>query len=206
MEKDNAMKILAVGIGLLVSIIVLWFGFRLVQYRLSHASANITNDECTQDADSPSTYTATFELGEESNVVDVVWGLGQDTLTSRAEANCDGTNCTVNFDLVPADSTPFYLILVGGIRVGSNGTSGDNAKAFECTSSAPGAQANPIPTTATTNAGGPTILVATPTKTPITCAEIRSQFPTWNPAKCFAAGYTAAQCACMTRDSVSDGR
>lgn len=198
------MRILAIGVGLLISIVILWFGFRLVQSRFSQASTTVVSEDCTQNADSPSTYTATFDLGQRANTVDVAWGIDPDTLTSRAEPDCTGTSCTVKFDLVPADSTPSYIVLVGGVRVGNGGTSGDNARPFECQASESKASQNNSLPTAGANANPTQAL--TPTGATNICATIRAQFPSWNPAKCFAAGYTAAQCACMTRDKSSDGR
>jgi hypothetical protein len=188
MTDDKVVRSIAIGIGLLISVFVVWFGFRLVQERFSKASTNVANVTCKQDEGSPSSYVASFELGSASDNVDCEWGLSESSLGSRATGECTGTSCTCTMTLVPPGATPSFKIILGGTVIGQGAGVGEDARAFTC-------EEKPQDTTVIrTPTRRPTTAVTIPTEVPVNVeAAIQKEFDTWTP-EC-AKKYSAIDCA-----------
>lgn len=187
--NDNTTRTIAIGAGLLISLFVLWFGFRLIQSRFGQASTKVANVECVQDEESASTYVASFELGSASSNVDCEWGLSADSLGSIAEGDCSGTSCTCTMPLVPPGAAPSFKILVGGTHIGQGEAGDETAPAFICEETALESVKTPT--------RQPTQPKPTPTVALDVSAAIRAEFDTWNEAtvKQCTEKYGALNCA-----------
>lgn len=194
MEKEKAIKITSIIIGLIVSVLVLWFGFKIVQQRFGRASANITNVIC--EPQSSTSYEVSFDSGASKEAY-VQYGLTPDSLASISPADCAGAQCTAPITLVPEGATVYYKIAADGQQVG-NGAPGDEAAPpFVCS----GAETE---TTQSVDQSEPEPTEAkTPTPTVDACQQIKNKYSKWT-ATCLEE-FKAIDCArCLSKDVSAD--
>ena len=204
MDKEKAIKAAAIVIGFIISALVLWFGFRLLEQRSGRASANISDVLC--EAQSATSYAVTFNQGS-SKEAQIQYGLSPTSLTQIAPVDCSSIKCTAPITLIPEGSTVYFKIVSGGTVIG-NGTPGDaDAPPFAC-SGIEDEVDNKGGVNITTPKPKPTKeeeVLSTPTPTIDVCRQIRNSYSKWS-ASCVRE-YNAVDCArCMPQDTSSDSK
>ena len=195
MNKDQTIRVLSIGLGLLIAILLIWFVVQVLQQRAGRAEGLVTSVQCEESGES--SYEVAFTLGRNTRA-DIQYGTSPTEITSIAPSTCELNQCKALIAPVNTNETVYFRIVVGGQKIGNGSVNDSEAIPFVC---------SPTGTSASTSGESGAKPTATPSErpTPFPTAdvreEIRQKYSKWT-SECLKE-YTAVDCAAALPRSTS---